>query len=64
MQLRLDAQKFLLFVSLMEVTPMPVQRETTSSMSSRVTMPVEASSSLKRSRSPRRFSFSLRSSSE
>lgn len=32
--------------SLMEVTAMPVQRETTSSISSRVTIPVEASSSL------------------
>jgi len=44
-QLGLNAQEFLLLVFLMEVTAMPVQRETTSSMSSRVTMPVEASSS-------------------
>ena len=50
--------------SLMAVTGTPVQRETTSSMSSFVTTPIAVSSMLYFSRSRCRFSRSLRSSSE
>ena len=50
--------------SLIEVIGTPVQRATTSSISSLVTMPVDVSSRLYFSRSWRRFSRSLRSSSE
>jgi hypothetical protein len=50
--------------SLIEVMGTPVQRDTTSSMSSRPTTPVEDSSRWYFSRRARRFSRSLRSSSE
>ena len=50
--------------SLIEVMGTPVQRATTSSMSSLVTQPVEESSRLYFSRRSRMFSRSLRSSSE
>ena len=49
--------------SLIEVMGTPVQRATTSSISSFVTQPVEESSRLYFSRNRRRFSRSLRSSS-
>ena len=45
--------------SLMEVTATPVQRDTTSSMSSRVTMPVVESSSFSRSRKRAQVFFLL-----
>jgi len=58
MEFRLDAQKFCCSSSLMEVTPMPVQRENNFFNVVAGHDAVEASSNLKRSRSPRRFSFS------
>ena len=57
-------RSFCVSSSLMEVMGTPVQRLTTSSMSSRVTMPAEESSRWYLSRRVRRFSRSLRSSSE
>ena len=55
---------FVISSSLIDVIGTPVQRATTSSISSLVTQPVEESSRLYFSRNWRMFSRSLRSSSE